>query len=236
MKIEEMDLSVRSYNCLKRVGIDTIEQLSEKTEDDLRRIRNLGKQSIGEIIRAMEVRGYVLKAEDPLDAGTCVTCGDIKEQAQNYQALYSKAAQERDAAVEKLKGTVPLCEKLEQMIISAERYAFGRRTYIVSDTCSYIGGLLPRLSDWCLSILGQDIESELKRAERIGSFEYWGDECDRKQWATFWKKLTEEIERRIRDGKSDYLRRQPWSDQLHDRSIHGMRPEQGGGGVPADAG
>ena len=138
MNIEEMDLSVRSYNCLKRVGIDTIEQLSEKTEDDLHRIRNLGKQSIGEIIRAMEVRGYVLKAEEPLDAGNCVTCSDIKEQAKNYQALYSKAAQERDAAVEKLKGTVPLCEKFEQMIVSAERYAFGRRTYIVSDTCAYI--------------------------------------------------------------------------------------------------
>lgn len=196
MNIEEMDLSVRSYNCLKRVGIDTIEQLSEKTEDDLRRIRNLGKQSIGEIIRAMEVRGYVLKAEEPLDAGACVTCGDIKEQAQNYQALYSKAAQERDAAVEKLKSAVPLCEKFEQMIVSAERYAFGRRTYIVSDTCSYISGLLPRLSDWCLGIMWNDIKEEADRSERMKSVSNWGDECDRKEWAGFWKKLTEEIERR----------------------------------------
>lgn len=223
MNIEEMDLSVRSYNCLKRVGIDTIEQLSEKTEDDLHRIRNLGKQSIGEIIRAMEVRGYVLKAEEPLDAGNCVTCSDIKEQAKNYQALYSKAAQERDAAVEKLKGTVPLCEKFEQMIVSAERYAFGRRTYIVSDTCAYIGTLLPRLSDWCLSVMWNDIKEEADRSERMKNVSNWGDECDRKAWAGFWKKLTEEIERRIKDGKSDYLRGKPWSDQLRDGLISGVQ-------------
>ena len=47
--IEELDLSVRSYNCLKRAGINTIADLLDKTIDDLGKVRNLGKKSIDEI-------------------------------------------------------------------------------------------------------------------------------------------------------------------------------------------
>jgi len=47
--IEELDLSVRSSNCLKRAGINTVEELTEKTEDDLMKVRNLGKKSLQEI-------------------------------------------------------------------------------------------------------------------------------------------------------------------------------------------
>ena len=49
MIIEELDLSVRSYNCLKRHGISTVEELIEMTEDDLMKVRNLGKKSLKEV-------------------------------------------------------------------------------------------------------------------------------------------------------------------------------------------
>ena len=46
MTIEELDLSVRSYNCLKRVGIQTVQDLASKSEDDMIKVRNLGKKSL----------------------------------------------------------------------------------------------------------------------------------------------------------------------------------------------
>ncbi len=49
MTVEELDLSVRSYNCLKRAGINTVDELTQKTEDDLMKVRNLGKKSLEEI-------------------------------------------------------------------------------------------------------------------------------------------------------------------------------------------
>ncbi|MGE5558884.1 MAG: DNA-directed RNA polymerase subunit alpha [Bacillota bacterium] len=49
MNIEELDLSVRSYNCLKRAGIDTIEELTRKTEEDMMKVRNLGRKSLEEV-------------------------------------------------------------------------------------------------------------------------------------------------------------------------------------------
>lgn len=50
MTIEELDLSVRSYNCLKRAGINTVEELSNKSEEDMMKVRNLGKKSLEEVI------------------------------------------------------------------------------------------------------------------------------------------------------------------------------------------
>lgn len=49
MTIEELDLSVRSYNCLKRAGINTVEELTQKSEDDMMKVRNLGKKSLEEV-------------------------------------------------------------------------------------------------------------------------------------------------------------------------------------------
>ncbi|HOC08635.1 MAG TPA: DNA-directed RNA polymerase subunit alpha [Bacillota bacterium] len=49
MTIEELDLSVRSYNCLKRAGINTVEELTQKTEEDMMKVRNLGKKSLEEV-------------------------------------------------------------------------------------------------------------------------------------------------------------------------------------------
>ena len=61
MTIEELDLSVRSYNCLKRAGINTVEELTEKTEDDMMKVRNLGKKSLEEVIQKLEELGLGLK-------------------------------------------------------------------------------------------------------------------------------------------------------------------------------
>lgn len=50
MSIEELDLSVRSYNCLKRAGINTVEELTNRTEDEMMKVRNLGKKSLEEVL------------------------------------------------------------------------------------------------------------------------------------------------------------------------------------------
>jgi DNA-directed RNA polymerase subunit alpha len=49
MPIEELELSVRSYNCLKRAGIQTVLELTQKTEDEMMKVRNLGKKSLKEV-------------------------------------------------------------------------------------------------------------------------------------------------------------------------------------------
>lgn len=53
MTIEELDLSVRSYNCLKRAGINTVEDLTNKTEDEMMKVRNLGRKSLEEVLNKM---------------------------------------------------------------------------------------------------------------------------------------------------------------------------------------
>ena len=49
MSIDEMELSVRSFNCLKRAGINTVQELTQKTEDEMIKIRNLGKKYLDEV-------------------------------------------------------------------------------------------------------------------------------------------------------------------------------------------
>jgi len=64
MTIEELDLSVRSFNCLKRAGINTVEDLISKTEEDMMRVRNLGRKSLEEVVEKLESLGYRLRKED----------------------------------------------------------------------------------------------------------------------------------------------------------------------------
>ncbi len=64
MTIEELDLSVRSFNCLKRAGIDTVEDLISRTEDDMIKVRNLGKKSLEEVIQKLHSLGLDLKKEE----------------------------------------------------------------------------------------------------------------------------------------------------------------------------
>ncbi len=64
MSIEEMDLSVRSYNCLKRAGIHTVDDLTKKTEDDMLKVRNLGKKSLDEVIYKLSTYGLSLREKE----------------------------------------------------------------------------------------------------------------------------------------------------------------------------
>ena len=64
MTIEELDLSVRSYNCLKRAGINTVEELANKSEDDMMEVRNLGKKSLEEVIQKLDELGLGLKPNE----------------------------------------------------------------------------------------------------------------------------------------------------------------------------
>ena len=60
MSIEELDLSVRSYNCLKRAGINTVEDLANKTEEEMMKVRNLGRKSLEEVLNKLAERGLSL--------------------------------------------------------------------------------------------------------------------------------------------------------------------------------
>ena len=64
MTIEELDLSVRSFNCLKRAGINTVGDLINKSEDDMMKVRNLGKKSLEEVIFKLNSLGFNLNPED----------------------------------------------------------------------------------------------------------------------------------------------------------------------------
>jgi len=61
MTIEDLDLSVRSFNCLKRANINTVADLAEKTEDDMMKVRNLGRKSLEEVKKKLEELGLTLK-------------------------------------------------------------------------------------------------------------------------------------------------------------------------------
>ncbi len=64
MTIEELDMSVRSFNCLKRAGIDTVEELTNRTEEDMIKVRNLGKKSLEEVIQKLHSLGLDLKKDE----------------------------------------------------------------------------------------------------------------------------------------------------------------------------
>ncbi len=64
MSIEELELSVRSFNCLKRAGINTVEELIRKTEAEMMKVRNLGKKSLDEVKHKLDELGLSLKLSD----------------------------------------------------------------------------------------------------------------------------------------------------------------------------
>ena len=64
MTIEELELSVRSFNCLKRAAINTVQELTQKSEDDMMKVRNLGKKSLDEVKAKLEELGLGLKPSD----------------------------------------------------------------------------------------------------------------------------------------------------------------------------
>ena len=62
--IEELDLSVRSYNCLKRAGINTVQDLTNRSENDMMKVRNLGRKSLEEVVAKLESMGLALAANE----------------------------------------------------------------------------------------------------------------------------------------------------------------------------
>ncbi|MBQ0036321.1 MAG: DNA-directed RNA polymerase subunit alpha [Firmicutes bacterium] len=64
MSIDDLDLTVRSYNCLKRAGIATVEELTQKTEEEMTRVRNLGKKSLKEVKEKLQELNLSFKHED----------------------------------------------------------------------------------------------------------------------------------------------------------------------------
>ena len=64
LTIDELDLSVRSFNCLKRAGINTVADLIDKSEEDMMKVRNLGRKSLEEVIAKLDSFGFTLKKED----------------------------------------------------------------------------------------------------------------------------------------------------------------------------
>ncbi len=64
MTIEELELSVRSFNCLKRAAINTVEELTQRTEDDMMKVRNLGKKSLDEVKAKLDELGLTLRPSD----------------------------------------------------------------------------------------------------------------------------------------------------------------------------
>lgn len=64
MTIEELDLSVRAFNCLKRAGVNTLQDLISKTSDEMMKVRNLGKKSLEEVIEKLESLGFGLSEEE----------------------------------------------------------------------------------------------------------------------------------------------------------------------------
>ena len=63
LTIEELDLSVRSFNCLKRANINTVEDLISKTEDEMMKVRNLGRKSLEEVINKLAMMGLSLASD-----------------------------------------------------------------------------------------------------------------------------------------------------------------------------
>ena len=64
MTIDELDLSVRSFNCLKRANINTVADLINKTGEDMMKVRNMGKKSLDEVQKKLEMMGLSLASEE----------------------------------------------------------------------------------------------------------------------------------------------------------------------------
>jgi DNA-directed RNA polymerase subunit alpha len=64
MTIEELDLTVRSYNCLKRAGINTVDELVQRTEEEMMKVRNLGRKSLEEVIQKLAALGLSLSQNE----------------------------------------------------------------------------------------------------------------------------------------------------------------------------
>ncbi len=90
-KIEDLDLSVRSYNCLKRAGINTVGELAQKTEEEMMRVRNLGRKSLKEVMQKLRENGFELKHSYDFD-------GDDKDAEEEDDYDYSNVILDSDSS------------------------------------------------------------------------------------------------------------------------------------------
>lgn len=100
MTIEELELSVRSYNCLKRAGITTVEDICNRTIEDMMKVRNLGKKSLEEVCYKLEELGLCLKASQIEDLDNSIDQQEQYEYADKVQNLVEKI---EDCAVSMFK-------------------------------------------------------------------------------------------------------------------------------------
>jgi len=93
---------------------------------------------------------------------------------------------------------LPLNDNLNHMLMSAVRYALGRRTYMVGMTCDYISTLIPKLSDQAISVMERDIREQDKVTTLNDGtvIDHLGDGCDRADWVKLLHKLQDEMAKR----------------------------------------
>lgn len=107
MTIEELDLSVRAYNCLKRAGINTVADLVHKTYEDMMKVRNLGKRSLDEVKRRLEELGLNFSEEDiaeivddfPVIDGELPVMGGLREAPSSRNSYLDLTIEELDFSV-----------------------------------------------------------------------------------------------------------------------------------------
>lgn len=98
--------------------------------------------------------------------------------------------------------SVPINWDFEEMLISAERYACGRKSGVVQSTCWYIATLLPKLSNRTLAIMCNDFEQKRKESNAVGH-SLWGMEQDEDLWYGLWNIIIAEQEHRKKEETKD---------------------------------
>ena len=91
-------------------------------------------------------------------------------------------------------------EIFERILVYAERYALGRRTYAVSDVCDYVKPLIPQLSKKCLTNLNDDFQSMSDQVACTGIEGLWGMDCDKRDWLQLWFAVKHELRNREETG------------------------------------
>ena len=116
MAVDEIELSVRAYNCLRRAGINSLEELTQMTEDDLLKVRNLGIKSMKEVVEAMRKKGLSIKSSDETDV---VIEEKSREKCNQLRQIRQKIAEANGIAYSPAEcqnphsactGTCPACE------------------------------------------------------------------------------------------------------------------------------
>lgn len=91
---------------------------------------------------------------------------------------------------------LPLDYNLEEMLVCAERYALGRRTYVAGDTARYLMWLMADLSHQTLIVLLRDLSEALATERRCPDYKAFGDNCDRVEWMRLARAIGEELKKR----------------------------------------